>query len=143
MPSRFSWPSSLTKTVDVGPKLSLSDNPSRGKVCPTQFSETTTLPFCFHSLKRDSCWDKFPTSHPLLDALMITLAPESISPLSVDERNEIALFPESWRIRYLCRGLTIVSGTSCPDKNPPKPKGQSRVRDIRKNNTEPVTSAIC
>src|SRR2546428_9099633 len=99
MPSRFSWPSSLTKTVDVGPKLSLSDNPSRAKVCPTQLSETMTFPFCFHSSKCVSCWDRFPTSHPLLDALMLTLAQESISPFSVVASNEVDHFPVSWRIR--------------------------------------------
>src|SRR5438552_15637002 len=71
MPSRFSWLNSLTKTVDVGPKLSLSVNPSRGMLCPIQPSETMTLPFCFHSLKLDSCRDKLPTSHPSLDPLMI------------------------------------------------------------------------
>src|SRR5438094_5041796 len=142
MPSRLSWPSSLTKTVDVGPKLSLSVNPSCGRLRPTQFSETMTRPFCFHSVKWDSCWDRFATSQPLLDALIMTLAPESINPFSVDDRNEIALFPESCRIRYRCPGLTRVSGTSCPDENIAEPSGQSCVTDIRKHKTEPVMSAI-
>src|SRR5207247_9845545 len=111
--STVSWPSALTKTVDVGRERSLSDKPSRAKSCPTQLCETMTFPFCFHSSKCVSCWDRFPTSHPLLDALMMTLAPESISPLSVEERNEVALFPESWRLRYRCQGLTVISAPSC------------------------------
>jgi hypothetical protein len=73
---------------------------------------------------------------------MKTLAPESISPLSVDERNEIALLPESWRIRYRCPGLTIVSEMSCPDENLTALRVNASVVDIKKNRTEPVTNAI-
>lgn len=78
----------------------------------------------------------------MLDALITTLAPESISPLSVDERNEIALLPESWRIRYRCPGLTMVSGRSCPDENLTELSVNASVVDIRKNSTEPVMNPI-
>ncbi len=37
----------------------------------------------------------------------------------------------------------MVSGMSCPDEKLHEPKALSRVRDIEKNNTEPVISAIC
>src|SRR5437879_11633171 len=37
----------------------------------------------------------------------------------------------------------MVPGTSCPEESPPKTRGKNRVRDIKKNNTEPVISAIC
>src|SRR5467141_3751018 len=73
---------------------------------------------------------------------MTTLAPESTSPFSVDERNEIALLPESWRIKYRCPGLTIVSWISCPDENLTALRVNASVVDIKKNNTEPVMNAI-
>src|SRR5260370_6959955 len=73
---------------------------------------------------------------------MTTLAPESTSPLSVDERNEIALLPESWRIKYRCPGLTIVSWISCPDENLTAVKGNASVVEIKKINTELVTNDI-
>jgi hypothetical protein len=73
---------------------------------------------------------------------MTTLAPESTSPLSVDERNEIALLPESWRIKYRCPGLTIVSWISCPDENLTAVKVNASVVEIKKINTELVTNDI-
>src|SRR5438445_6477780 len=72
---------------------------------------------------------------------MKTLAPESIRPLSVDERNEIALLPESWRMRYRWPGLTIVSEISCPDENLTALRVNASLVDIKKNRTELVTNA--
>ena len=62
--------------------------------------------------------------------------------MSVDERNEIALFPESWRIKYRCPDLTIVSGRSCPEENLTELRVNASVVDIKKNNTEPTINAI-
>src|SRR5438093_5008497 len=100
-----------------------------------------SLPLFFHSSKRGSFWDRFPTSQPLLDALTIIFDPESINPFSVDVRKAIAVLPESWRIRYRCPGLMMVSGSSWPEENLTEPRGVASPIDIVKKRTDPTKNA--
>jgi len=83
--------SSVEKTVEVGPKAEPCRRILHAEKCVCRpLSETTTLQFSFHPLNEDSC-PRFLRATVTRALRNGHLAPESTSPLSVDERNEIAL----------------------------------------------------